>query len=277
MELGRIPRRPTTAFQYVHWDHLGSTRLVTDEMGVPLAAYKYYPFGQEAEYSDSVGNRMEFTGHERDREVGLDYMLARYYGAGLARFLSVDPVDDTSVDAPQSWNKFTYSRNSPLVLKDPDGRTVINGATDPDTHAALDNLATQSPIFQALMDSPDVVVNVSNINYPTGVCSDLMKDGGMARLQYDSQAGTTTIDVGIDPELAGAATSREPGSSVRQGSADAIDRLVRFEASLGVLAQADPAGTAEDVKAATGGHALAEERTDVANEMYREQRVAKTK
>jgi RHS repeat-associated protein len=71
-----------------------------------------------------VGNRLGFTGHERDFETGLDYMLARYYGSSLARFLSTDPGDDTYLDAPQSLNKYCYVRNNPLNLIDPSGKTA---------------------------------------------------------------------------------------------------------------------------------------------------------
>lgn len=112
--------------QFVYWDHLGSTRLVTDALGVPIARYKYYPFGQEAEYWDSVGNRMQFTGHERDSDVRLDYMLARYYGLTLARFLSADPITVTSdrLLSPPSLNLYVYANNNPLRYIDPTGEDV---------------------------------------------------------------------------------------------------------------------------------------------------------
>jgi len=45
------PGQPGMNARYVHWDHLGSTRMMTDENGVSLAAFKYYPFGMEAESS----------------------------------------------------------------------------------------------------------------------------------------------------------------------------------------------------------------------------------
>src|SRR6266850_7457024 len=58
------------------------------------------------------------------REVQANIMLARYYGSSLGRFQSPDPVRDSSPDNPQSWNKYTYVRNNPVLLTDPDGRTV---------------------------------------------------------------------------------------------------------------------------------------------------------
>jgi RHS repeat-associated protein len=70
------------------------------------------------------GNSHRFTGHERDDESGLDYMLARYHSSSLSRFTSADPVVRLSknVVQPMRWNRYTYVLNNPLVAIDPDGR-----------------------------------------------------------------------------------------------------------------------------------------------------------
>ena len=34
----------------------------------------------------------KFTGQERDKETGLDFFLARYYGAAIGQFTSPDPA-----------------------------------------------------------------------------------------------------------------------------------------------------------------------------------------
>src|SRR5205085_7400848 len=66
--------------------------------------------------------RQHFTGHERDIETGLDYSKARYYASTLGRFTSPDPLlSSGSPTHPQSWNRYTYCLNHPLVLIDPDG------------------------------------------------------------------------------------------------------------------------------------------------------------
>lgn len=62
---------------------------------------------------------------EGSQEALYQIMLARYYSSGLARFLAVDPGNDTALEDPQSWNKYAYVRNNPLVLIDPDGRLVV--------------------------------------------------------------------------------------------------------------------------------------------------------
>ena len=121
-EPGFTTTPPTVNAQFYSWDHLGSTRLLTDEAGYEIGHWKYYPFGQEAE-NNGTSPRHKFTGHERDAEVGLDYMRFRSYGPSLARFLSPDlSRRDTNPVDPQTWNLYTYVRNSPLNLVDPNGK-----------------------------------------------------------------------------------------------------------------------------------------------------------
>ena len=52
-------------------------------------------------------------------------MLARYYGNGLPRFLSPDPIGGT-VKSPQSWNRYAYVLGNPMKLVDPTGMYGIN-------------------------------------------------------------------------------------------------------------------------------------------------------
>jgi RHS repeat-associated protein len=86
-------------------------------------------------------NTRKFTGHERDAETGLDYMMARYYSAPLGRFLAVDPGDDTDPKDPQSWNKYTYVRNNPLKTIDPTG---TDGIGIPTSQAQLNQMTARA-------------------------------------------------------------------------------------------------------------------------------------
>lgn len=45
-------------------------------------------------------------------------------GTANARFLSVDPVPSGKVGNSQSWNRYSYAQNNPLILVDPDGRAI---------------------------------------------------------------------------------------------------------------------------------------------------------
>jgi RHS repeat-associated protein len=118
---------------FYHLDHLGSPRIITDETGAILlndagnqtGKHRYLPFGDEKPVlAQGSSNTLQFTGHERDAESGLDYMMARYYSSSLGRFMAVDPGRDTKLEDPQSWNKYTYVRNNPLKFTDPDGKAL---------------------------------------------------------------------------------------------------------------------------------------------------------
>lgn len=64
--------------------------------------------------------RERFTGHEREEEVGLDYMQARRYVAEFGRFLSVDPLADEFA----GWTPYNYVMNNPVRLVDPTGQAA---------------------------------------------------------------------------------------------------------------------------------------------------------
>jgi RHS repeat-associated protein len=67
---------------------------------------------------NSIGPRS--SGKERD-ETGLDYFGARYYSGAMGRFSSPDSGVDQHPINPQTWNLYSYVRNNPLILVDPDG------------------------------------------------------------------------------------------------------------------------------------------------------------
>ena len=51
-------------------------------------------------------------------------MLARYYGAGTGRFVSVDRGQPFLMH-PSSWNRYSYTENNPINRFDPDGLAWI--------------------------------------------------------------------------------------------------------------------------------------------------------
>jgi RHS repeat-associated protein len=124
---------PNLVTQFVTTDHLGSTRAVADGSGNLIDCHDYLPFGEEI--SQTTGNRpgcyasgtsdaiaQKFTGDERDSETQEDFFKARYFSGPEGRFRSIDPIgipDD--VGDPQGWNKYTYTRNNPLLFTDTSG------------------------------------------------------------------------------------------------------------------------------------------------------------
>jgi RHS repeat-associated protein len=116
---------PTTTYHY-HLDHLGTPRRITDDKETIVGFHDYYAFGPEISSGLNEKSRtdLKYTAHERHDhgdEFTLDYMHARYYNPAFAKFLSVDPARTGKPGDPQSWNRYTYARNSPLRLIDPNG------------------------------------------------------------------------------------------------------------------------------------------------------------
>lgn len=124
--------------RHYHVDHLGTVRMVTDGDGRSIAENDHYPFGvaQTKSYQEQLKegdvhvDNLRFAGHTREfldllnaeSQNYLDYMHARWYEPHEGRFLSVDPARASARQtAPQTWNRYTYARNNPILRIDPDG------------------------------------------------------------------------------------------------------------------------------------------------------------
>ena len=131
------PTNPT--INYTATDKLGSPRVLTDKLGNIVSRRDFLPFGEEI-YANSTANRTEankyslsghdsvrkrFTGYEKDIETGLDFAEARYYNNQHGRFTAVDPLlASGKSENPQTFNRYVYSLNRPLILNDPSGLQV---------------------------------------------------------------------------------------------------------------------------------------------------------
>jgi RHS repeat-associated protein len=149
----RIARRsvvgPNSSLYYFFSDHLGTTRIVTNATGTVVEDSDFYPFGGERVVTDTLNNNYKFTGHERDGESGLDYMVARHYAFTLGRFLQPDlPFADQQPANPQTWNLYSYARNNPLKFVDPTGRAGCpwNPCTGTDSQGQLAARAGYGPM-----------------------------------------------------------------------------------------------------------------------------------
>ncbi len=119
---------PGYSTTYYHGDHLGTARLLTDELGWPVWSGVFAPFGQEINPT-LTANHYKFTGKERDDETSLDYFGARYYASASGRFMSSDPLGilKQKLLDPQQWDMYAYARNNPLKYRDPTGLYVCEG------------------------------------------------------------------------------------------------------------------------------------------------------
>ena len=93
---------------------------LTSETGDKTKTYRYDAFGVEKNSDENDENPFRFSGEYFDKETGTIYLRARYYDPEIGRFISRDTVTGTAND-PLSLNLYTYCRNNPIPLNDPDG------------------------------------------------------------------------------------------------------------------------------------------------------------
>ncbi|MDQ3801506.1 MAG: hypothetical protein M3384_18955, partial [Acidobacteriota bacterium] len=126
------PQNPTTS--YTATDHLGSPRVITDANGQVTSRRDFMPFGEELlpdnnyrkaadfKYGQTDSVRQRFTGYQKDNETQLDFAEARMYENSHGRFTAVDPLLASGKSAnPQTFNRYVYVDNNPLVFTDPSG------------------------------------------------------------------------------------------------------------------------------------------------------------
>jgi RHS repeat-associated protein len=101
---------------FYHTDHLGSTVLVTDEIGEQVWSAEYTPFGKQVSKEGELDGAAKFTGKDLDEDTGLYYFNARWYDQETGRFISEDPGND-----PNNPNLYVYVGNNPLTSTDPTG------------------------------------------------------------------------------------------------------------------------------------------------------------
>jgi RHS repeat-associated protein len=105
---------------YLHGDHLGSTSLTTDQSGAIVSQARYLPYGQERWTDKASPTDFGFTSQRKDSYMELVDYGARWYDAGLGRFISPDTIIPNPVN-PQSFNRYTYVYNNPVKYTDPNG------------------------------------------------------------------------------------------------------------------------------------------------------------
>lgn len=199
---------PGQIVEYFHTDALGNVIAVSNASGAEIESHDYLPFGEEcltgpcaSNTQPSAGQSRKFTGKERDRDTGLDYFGARYYGSKMGRFTTIDPVytwRENLVD-PQRWNRYAYVRNNPLRYVDPDGREIAMAAdATKGDRQFLTNALTEVAMrpggreyLNALIESSSTTVfGVGSVNDPANV--EAARKGQSVGLTF----GTTTF---LDP------------------------------------------------------------------------------
>jgi len=105
---------------YYHYDGIGSTRALTDDLGDATDTYNYEAFGTLLNQTGTTENNYLFTGEQYDPNAGFYYLRARWMNPETGRFLTVDPFEGVDRD-PVTLHKYLYAANAPTMYVDPSG------------------------------------------------------------------------------------------------------------------------------------------------------------
>ncbi|WP_407639021.1 RHS repeat-associated core domain-containing protein [Actinacidiphila yeochonensis] len=108
------------------------TKRYTTAFGAPRT-------GSTGTWPDDKG----FLGDPADPDSGLTYIDAREYDPNTGRFISVDPILDTS--DPQSLNGYAYADNNPATDSDPTGQILRSGDGEDGNGNPIQSGATVCP------------------------------------------------------------------------------------------------------------------------------------
>jgi RHS repeat-associated protein len=123
----------TENIRYIHKDHLGSWHTITDENGNLLQELSFDAWGNRrspATWRAFTGTPPApffdrgFTGHEHLYAFGLINMNGRLYDPLVSRMLSPDNFIQAP-DFSQSFNRYSYCINNPLIYVDPSGEWFV--------------------------------------------------------------------------------------------------------------------------------------------------------
>jgi RHS repeat-associated protein len=215
----RIAKRDSSGDIFAYFsDHLGSSRKVEEivagaSTATPTYDADFYPFGTEHAFVDSTTPTYKFTGKERDAESGLDNFGARYFGSGLGRFQTPDPVfmNVMRVMDPQRLNLYSYARNNPHLYTDPTGKDIVSGTGDQKAiRSALIEIARHpgGREFLTRLDKLSAVIKLSTGTGLTNRYGDTVygKTTGSVQPVRDSSGQVTDVkghvETIIDPALA---------------------------------------------------------------------------
>src|SRR5262249_30732555 len=81
-------------------------------------------FGRIIGQVGSTVNLYLFAGEQRDANVGLDYLRARWMSPLTGRLISADIIDGL-IESPATLNRYGYALSSPTQLVDPAGTQAL--------------------------------------------------------------------------------------------------------------------------------------------------------
>ena len=169
-------KRTGTVFNWLHKDHLGSNRVISNASGNFVERIPYGAYGKPL--SGAPGVSKAYINERYDAETGLQYLNARYFDPALGRFIQPDTWDP--ILAGVDTNRYAYAGNDPINASDPGGHS--------DSGYLVDGPIPPSPDFNPVVDH---VIN-SFSNYGNAGLNYLGEWGRIADFYDESMIGFGT-------------------------------------------------------------------------------------
>ncbi|MEC0108162.1 polymorphic toxin type 47 domain-containing protein [Paenibacillus taichungensis] len=112
--------KQTGKLEYYQFNGHGDVVGLVDDAGQVLNEYTYDIWGGPLTTEETVPNVLRYAGEYWDETTGLQYLRARWYDPGMARFIGEDTYEGELND-PLSLNLYSYVSNNPLKYVDPSG------------------------------------------------------------------------------------------------------------------------------------------------------------
>jgi RHS repeat-associated protein len=103
------------------YDGLGSTRVLTDELGAVTDKYTYDAYGRISKSTGTTDNSYLYAGEQFDKGLNQYYLRDRYYNQNLGSFSSRDNFEG-EILSPLSLSKYHYVQSNPVNFTDPSGQ-----------------------------------------------------------------------------------------------------------------------------------------------------------
>jgi RHS repeat-associated protein len=103
-----------------------SVKVVVNDAGKAITRYEYKPYGESWFTEGDEEFAPKYNSQELDKETNFYFYNARYYDPEICRFVTADNVVPYENDS-QSWNRFSYVRNNPIIYSDPTGHYDFGG------------------------------------------------------------------------------------------------------------------------------------------------------
>jgi RHS repeat-associated protein len=108
-----VPTQAAVQMYYLHNDHLGTPRVVTNQQKVVVWKGQLRPFGETKVEVETITNHRRFPGQRFDIESRLYYNYFRDYDPTTGRYLQSDPIG-----LGGGLNTYAYGKTNPLQYID---------------------------------------------------------------------------------------------------------------------------------------------------------------